>query len=336
MRDRTLPWRAGRCGSQLVSRRDALWSGAATVLWPRGMRSAMAHSEAAPAALPTMVATSKQVGPMGLELRRADPIPQGGARGPVLLIPGAYHGAWAFQDNLMPYLARSGFDVYAMSLRGHGTSGGIERVEDAGFEDYVTDVLAVMAELPEAPILIGHSLGGLLARRVAEREKLRAVVLMASPTPRSMREAAMRLFMQFPLPMLKFALTGNPDHVYRNVDVLRDLLFGGARHLEVDAAIQRMLTERESRRIVTDVQTLEFASSRVPLLAIGGDADIGVPVSALQEAADLHGGSIKVLPGATHEFFLMAGWQRAAACIDEWLHRSVGSSIRTSSGPPGR
>ena len=327
-RDAKMPSRADRHGCRIVNRRDALRVGAATVLWPWGTRSAMADGESAPAHVPTMNATSKRIGPLGLELRRAHPILQGGALAPVLLIPGAYHGAWAFEDNLMPYLARQGFDVYAMSLRGHGTSGGVDRVEDAGFEDYVTDVLTVMAELPEAPILVGHSLGGLLARKVAERKALRAVVLMASPTPRSMREGAMRLIRQFPLPMVKFALTGNPDHVYRDVNVVRGLLFGGSRHPEVDATIQRMLAERESRRIIADVQTLEFAPNRVPLLAIGGDADIGVPVSALQEAADFYGGSVKVLPGAAHEFFLMHGWESAAGCIVDWLQRGVGTPIR--------
>ena len=304
-----------------MNRRQALHAGAATVLSTWAMHCAADNTGSAQAAPPAMNALSKAIGPMGLELRRGQPLLQGPSSAPVLLIPGAYHGAWAFENNLMPYLASRGFDVYAMSLRGHGSSGGAEGVEDAGFDDYVADVLTVMAELPGSPVLIGHSLGGLLARRVAERADVLAVVLMASPTPRSMREAALRLLARFPLPMIKFALTGSPDHVYRNADVLRGLLFGGARHPEVDAAIQRMLSERESRRIVADVQALTFAPSRVPLLAIGGDADIGVPVSALQEAADLHGGTIKALPGAAHEFFLMHGWQRAAACIDEWLQR---------------
>jgi len=89
-----------------------------------------------------------------------------------------------------------------------------------------------------------------------------------------------------------------------------------------------MLAERESRRIIADVQALEFAPSQVPLLAIGGDADIGVPVSALQEAADFYDGSVKVLPGASHEFFLMHGWESAAGCIVDWLQRGVSAPIR--------
>ena len=308
-------------GGTFASRRHALRMGAALVLSAWSLRGAASNVARAPFAQPSKGFTSMLAGPMELEVRRAQPIARGGSLSPVLLIPGAYHGAWAFEDNLMPYLSSKGFDVYAMSLRGHGASGGARHVESAGFGDYVADVLTVMAELPGAPVLIGHSLGGLLARRVAEQADVRAVVLMASPTPRSMREAAMRLLTRFPLPMIKFALTGNPDHVYRNGDVLRGLLFDGARQPAVNAAIARMLAERESRHIVADVQTLEFKPSQVPVLAIGGDADIGVPVSALQEAAAFHGGSVKVLPGAAHEFFLMDGWQGAAACIDEWLQR---------------
>lgn len=319
-----------------MDRRLALRAGAAMVLSSWSLRGAADGSPNGEAATPQPVpqgtsVTSKAVGSLQLEVLRAQPAARGRAFPPLLLIPGAYHGAWAFEDKLMPFLAARGFDVYAMSLRGHGASGGAELVDNASFDDYVSDVLTVMAELPAAPVLIGHSLGGLLARRVAEQATVRAVMLMASPTPRSMRQAAVRLLARFPLPMIRFMVTGNPDHVYRNSDVLRGLLFGGVRQPDVDTAIQRMLAERESRRIVTDVQSLEFKPSLVPLLAIGGDADIGVPVSALEEAAALHRGSVKVLAGASHEFFLMHGWQGAATCIDEWLQRVAGLLSHTSS-----
>ena len=44
-------------------------------------------------------------------------------RPPVLFVPGFGHGAWAFADHWLEHTAARGFPAYAMSLRGHGTSG---------------------------------------------------------------------------------------------------------------------------------------------------------------------------------------------------------------------
>jgi pimeloyl-ACP methyl ester carboxylesterase len=76
----------------------------------------------------------------------------------------AAHSHW--WDWAAPRLAAR-FDVLALDFRGHG---GSERSADGryGFEDYVEDVVAVLATLGgEPPLLIGHSMGGYVAARLA-------------------------------------------------------------------------------------------------------------------------------------------------------------------------
>lgn len=267
----------------------------------------------------------KKIGPLNLELRRLRAHRTEEGRPALLLIPGAYHGAWAFEDNIGPYFAERGYDTFLMSLRGHGTSGGSSIVGSARFDDYVEDVLTVIDALPRPPILIGHSLGGLLAQRVAKRVPVPGLVLMATPTPKTMREGAFRLIGRFPWAMLKFVVTGNPDHVYRDEAVVRGLLFGGEHEASVDKALARILREPESSRLIADVQSLDLEPAGVPVLVVGGDADIGVPVEALHEATERHRGTKKILSGAAHQFFMMPGWEQAAACIHDWLQKPSGN-----------
>jgi alpha-beta hydrolase superfamily lysophospholipase len=80
-------------------------------------------------------------------------------------------------------LVRNGAVVYAVDHVGHGKSEG-ERVLVQDFEDLVTDLHALdgtaRAEHPDLPVvLLGHSMGGLIAARYAQRygDTLAALVL---------------------------------------------------------------------------------------------------------------------------------------------------------------
>ncbi|NTV52837.1 MAG: hypothetical protein HGA76_07495, partial [Candidatus Firestonebacteria bacterium] len=50
-----------------------------------------------------------------------------GARPPLILIHGICHGAWCW-ENYLDFFSKQGFDVYALSLRGHGASAGGDRI----------------------------------------------------------------------------------------------------------------------------------------------------------------------------------------------------------------
>jgi len=113
---------------------------------------------------------------------------------PLLFVHGGSHGAWCWEEHFLPYFSSAGYPVYALSLRGHGNSGGLEQLHRYTLGDYADDVRQVMAQIPDKPVLIGHSLGGAVVQQIASAapERLRAAVLLASVPPEGMLRDGLR------------------------------------------------------------------------------------------------------------------------------------------------
>ena len=119
-------------------------------------------------------------------------------RPPLLFVHGAGHGAWCWAEHLLDFFAEHGFDSYALSLRDHGESGGRERLRWTSIADYVSDVEQVAAGLPREPVLVGHSLGGLVVQKYLEAHDAPAAVLLAPPSVRGLLGSALRTFREHP------------------------------------------------------------------------------------------------------------------------------------------
>jgi pimeloyl-ACP methyl ester carboxylesterase len=102
-----------------------------------------------------------------------------GGDGVVLVHGGAAHARW--WDHIAPLLA-DGVRVVAPDLSGHGDSG---HRETYGLDRWADEVVAVAvaAGITAPPIIIGHSMGGLVALRAGRRHgpRLRAVSAVDSP-----------------------------------------------------------------------------------------------------------------------------------------------------------
>src|SRR5688572_24036094 len=85
-----------------------------------------------------------------------------GARPPILLVHGMFGGAWYF-ERYQRFFAARGHATYALDLRGHGESRPVEQLGRVSVRDYIADAMTAASSL-DRPIVIGHSMGGLLAQ----------------------------------------------------------------------------------------------------------------------------------------------------------------------------
>ena len=97
------------------------------------------------------------------------------------------HGTWCngtFWGDFASQLEKTGLQIHTPSLRYHDLpyEEGIKKVGDVSLTDYVDDLVSLVESLEEPPLLLGHSLGCLLAQMVAERTPVAGMILMG-PAP---------------------------------------------------------------------------------------------------------------------------------------------------------
>src|SRR6266508_4388138 len=95
-------------------------------------------------------------------------LPEKPRAGPaIVLVHGAANSArvWKFwQYGLIAH----GWATYAVDLRGHGDNPPID-LSTTSMADYAADVAVLIGQLPKAPVLVGWSMGGLVALMLAAR-----------------------------------------------------------------------------------------------------------------------------------------------------------------------
>ena len=102
-------------------------------------------------------------------------------RPPLILIHGAANSGkvWTFWQC---QLAHRGWPSHAIDLRGHGRSSHID-LSNTSMYDYATDIRSLAGQLANKPILMGWSMGGLVAMMVAATGDATACVALAPSMP---------------------------------------------------------------------------------------------------------------------------------------------------------
>ncbi|MFV0132529.1 alpha/beta hydrolase [Streptomyces sp. HMX87] len=214
-------------------------------------------------------------------------------------------------------LVAHGAAVYGPDHVGHGKSDG-ERVLIEDFEDVVTDVHTVAglarAAHPGLPVVMaGHSMGGLIASRYAQRHpgELSALVLSGP------------VIGDWELPRQVLALDEIPDIPISPSALSRDPAVGesyAADPLVWHGPMKRPTVEAFVRTLGTVAEGGDVG--RLPLLWLHGDDDRLVPLSGSRPGVErLSGGHLteRIYPGARHEVFLETNRAEVLADLTRFL-----------------
>jgi len=224
-----------------------------------------------------------------------------------LFVHGVYHGPECW-DAVAGNLRARGHCCEAMALRGHSEG---DRTDfdftGVGFSDYLEDVRSALADSGTSTIVVGHSLGGMLVRKLIETEPVAGAVMLCMPTPSSLRRGALTLLRRFPVPTLRFMTSLRSEVLYHDPQIVPWLFWSCPPASVPDPRwLERVLSIRESRRLFWDVQWLRFARQRPEnrVLLVGGSNDYALTEASLRDAAAFHRARLAMVPGAPHDLML--------------------------------
>jgi pimeloyl-ACP methyl ester carboxylesterase len=248
---------------------------------------------------------------------------------PVLLLHGAWHASWVWENWLSLFAAR-GWDAYVLDLRGHGASEGSYR--EARLTDYLADVRGAIDTFERTPVLVGHSLGGLLIQHLVAEQTFPAAVLLAPIPGRYPVGAMVRFGRRHPLVMFKANLRRDLIHLVGTPALTRETLFTPDTPEEtVQACHERLIGA--SPALFRDM-TLTAPPSPLgdtPTLVVAPGEDRFFTPQMQRRLAKRMGADFREISGCGHDVPLDRPWRQAAQTLVQWL-----SDVIASSGPRRR
>jgi len=239
----------------------------------------------------------------------------------VALIAHGYGEHAGRYEHVAAALVADGAVVDAPDHVGHGASGG-ERASVGSIEEMVDDLHALAgvahAAHPDLPVvLIGHSMGGIVATRYAQRFGNELAALVLSGPAIGGNPGILMLAEMDPIPEIPI----DPEVLSRDPAV------GEA--YDADPLVYHGPFRRETlQAFIAAVAAIAAGPSfgDLPTLWIHGEEDALAPLDATREAIDhLRGSRLdeKVYPGARHEIFNETNQAEVIGDVIAFLHSAL-------------
>ena len=247
---------------------------------------------------------------------------------PLLFVHGSFADARCWEENFLPHCARQGYEAHAFSLRGHGLSEGHEHLHIWRLADYVADLEKAIGTLPAPPVLIGHSMGGMVVQKYLENHSgVAGVVLMASVPPQGLLPTNLHMAMRHPFLFQQMALFSMLGPDYGTPEMMRRLLFSQDMPL---AKLRQYFdyVQAESQVVALDMMglnplRLDPRQLRMPILALGARNDVFVSPAMVEETARFYSAEVRIFPNMAHAMMLELNWREPADYLLGWLERAV-------------
>jgi pimeloyl-ACP methyl ester carboxylesterase len=253
-------------------------------------------------------------------------VPSVSTGAPMLMVHGIMGGSWYFAKWLEFFAAR-GAPAYALNLRGHHGSRPVDDFGRVSIMDYVTDVIdaaaGVRARHPGAPlVLVGHSMGALVAQKAAESLAPAALVLLSAVPPRGIPLLCWQLFRR----EVKHAgaMLASREIVADPKDVA-ELFLNRVDVAEAKSFLERWTpaSGRAGREISLGRVAVDAARVTCPVLVVAGAEDVAIPPRIQRKVALKYGGTVRVYEEHAHFLIWEAGCERIAADVAHWIDQHV-------------
>jgi len=241
---------------------------------------------------------------------------------PLLFVHGTGHAAWCWDENFLTFFAEKGFSSHAVSLRGHGTSEGREKLKWTSISDYVTDVFQVASAMPKPPVVIGHSLGGLVVGKYLEKHDAPAGILFAPSPSEGMFWSGLPLMFKNPFLFLKVSFRQDYAVMFTTPELAKKFLFSADADDEKIAGYVRRFGKESYLANLEMIYNLPNPQRvKTPLLVVGGENDALIAPKKIEKTARAYNADCKIFRDMAHDLMLERGWQTVADFMIGWLKK---------------
>ncbi len=247
----------------------------------------------------------------------------------IFMIHGMWGGSWQWTA-WKKFFEAKGFKCETPALRHHDVDPKAKPPAGlgcTGLNDYAADLEERIKKENEKPIIIGHSMGGLLALKLSAKNLASAAVMITPAPPAGINALKFSVLKSFAGPMLKLKWLGFPHRLS-----FKAAVYGMLNRLPGDE--QQYVYERmvaESGRAAREIgfwwadwrmaARVKPASVNKPLLFISASEDRLTPADMIEKIADKYAHVAKHLTYSGHAHFIIRepGWENVAEDIFKWI-----------------
>lgn len=235
----------------------------------------------------------------------------------LLFIHGGFHGAWCWREHMLPWFAAQGWQAHALSLRGHASNDDREAELRCTLSDYASDVSSVLDGLKRPAVLVGHSMGGVVAQMCLKaRADVAGAVFMAPSPLRPSASVIWRIFMHDPVTFIRAQILGDMKAMRH---AMAEFFFDDDLDPQTQARYVSMLTaETLTGELFSRAPPSHPPGDQRPILIVAGREDWSIPMRDHEALRDAYRATLSVCPGG-HDLMLSRHWEETAKTMRRWL-----------------
>lgn len=240
---------------------------------------------------------------------------------PILFVHGAWHAAWCWDVHFLEYFAKHGFEAHAVSLRGHGKSEGREKLRWTRISDYVEDVEKTVKQFSIPPVIIGHSMGGLVVQKYLENSSAPCAVLLASVPTAGVLATTIRIALKHPIAFAKVNFSLSLFPLVATSGLAREAFFSEG-FMDEELLTYSKLLQDESYLGFLDMLVFNLPKPdkvKTPMLVLGAERDTIFHPNEIEKTARAYNTKAEIFTDIAHDMMLELKWQAVADRIIAWI-----------------
>ena len=245
----------------------------------------------------------------------------------IIMVHGAFCAGWTFDRFRRPFEA-AGYEVLCPPLPGHGDDDPPGAVAGKSMIDFAAALVKLIEADPAPPLLIGHSMGGLVCMMAAMKADLAGLILLAPSAPWGIAGGTMEEGASAAALIASGAYWAGavePDRFVARLYSLDRL------PKEIASTLSKRMRPESGKALsetlawwLDPFMTTRIAPGqiRAKVFAAVGERDQIHPPTTVRQTTTLVGAELRVFPSMSHWLIGEPGWEDVATACLEFAERN--------------